>query len=229
MTVHITTEEVALASVAIGGLIGIVSGSIRDRSGERRDHLTRLWEKEIEIYESLLLQVSATRTMYREIRGKFEGTAYGARNPEFPVSGLDKSIERRLPIQLVMFGRDDVQRAYEEYERLGKDAVISLAQVKNASDDVIASAAVAATRGELSGNLDRPLREWPEVASRISELSRILDAIAEADSNLTEVIGMAVRGVPSAGRRQRWPKFLGSKAPLSTVAIKSDFWERSDH
>jgi hypothetical protein len=60
-----------LASVLVGGVIGALGGIFRDRHNERKDHLTRLWEKEIELYESLLLEVDATKSLYRDLRMRY--------------------------------------------------------------------------------------------------------------------------------------------------------------
>src|ERR1022692_323239 len=53
------------------------SGIIRERSNERRDHMTRLWGQEVEMYQSLLLEVQGARKIRRDIRWKFEGFADG--------------------------------------------------------------------------------------------------------------------------------------------------------
>lgn len=208
---QLTTEEVALASVALGGLIGGLGGTLRDRSNERRDHLKRLWEREVAVYESLLLEAASGRRALGDIRMRFTGD--GSWPLELPDSTLDRSAQARVPIQLTMFGRDDVMRAYEESDRLVKDVAISVAQVYNAQQDVVA-------RVKASGHAsDRDVREWPEVSSAIEQVVRLIDAAEEADQNLTKVISAAVRSVPG---RRIWPR---RRSSLSTADIRSDFWD----
>jgi len=208
---HLTTEEVALAGVVIGGLIGSLSGSIRDRSNERRDHGMRIWEKEIEIYESLLLEGRGMQEIRSDIRAKFKG--YGDGKMDFPFSGFDELTKKRLPIQLDMFGRSDVRAAYEECGRLVKELVIVLAQLVNSSRNI---AEVEA------GKLPEDQKISPEeVAGQMADLYVILDAGDEAERHLAKVISDAVQRVPTTGRKR--PRMLFSHKGLPTSAVKIDW------
>jgi hypothetical protein len=104
---HLTTEEVALASAAVGGLIALLGGTARDRSTERRDHLKRLWEKEIEIYESVLLESNARKYTHRRYRFVLESEEEAAeavlKTNSKKLFGIDDLDEIHLPTRLTMF------------------------------------------------------------------------------------------------------------------------------
>jgi hypothetical protein len=207
---HLTTEEVALGGVVIGALIAALSGTIRDRSNEHRNHRTHLWEREIEVYESLLLEVHGMRQIRNDIRLKFDG--YGDGRINFPLSGLDELATKRLPIQLEMFGRSNVQTAYKECERLLKELIIVLAQLKNSSDNI-----AEVETGKLPQD-QKVSRE--EVVGQRTDLFMILDAGDEAEHHLAKTIGDAVQRMPTA-RRKRLLKVLREKS-LPTSAVKID-------
>jgi hypothetical protein len=157
--------------------------------------MTRLWEKEVEIYESLLLEINGTWEIRRDILWKFEGFADGKWKVEFPYTGLDELARKRLSIQLEMFGRSDVNRAYEECQRLFKECVLILAKMKVASDNLAAPEA---------GTLPEDQRiSGEDVARQQVDLFKMLDAADKADLHLTKVVSAAVQRVPTARRSLR--------------------------
>lgn len=129
---HRTTEEVALASVAVGGLIGAFGGSLRDRSNERRDHMVRLWEQETRIYEELLVQVDDWRVMRNRLREQFQGLSdFRLRPGDLDFLG-DKSYQR-IDVQLRMFARPEVMAAWDKIGALLRECVIHMAKFNAAS------------------------------------------------------------------------------------------------
>jgi hypothetical protein len=207
---QLTTEEVALAGVLIGALIGSLSASLRDRSNSQREHGARLWEKEVEIYESLLLQSQAGQKIRSDLRLRFQHIPDW--KLEFEFGGLDELTQKRLPIQLEMFGRPDVQSAYEECDRLLKEQLIALARLVDP--------------GKLPAETQRKSSKVPEDYNHSREeliqywedLFRVLDAADEADDHLTEVISTAVRRVPISRRGGR----LFKRQNLTTSVAKID-------
>lgn len=204
---HITTAEVSLASVLAGGLIGFLGSSFQDRHNTRKDHVTRLWEKEIELYESLLLEAASTRSLFHDLRLRFLQKDILDWEVSFPDSGLDGITSKRIPIQLAMFGRPDIQEAHEECTRLLKECLI-----------VLAGLAAPFMLNQEIDNIDRA-----EMMKLIVDLRRILDAADEAQDHLTDVIRVAVTCIPTP---RKW-KFISMKrgaTKLSTSYVESSFW-----
>lgn len=187
---HLTTEEVALASVAIGGLIGSLAGTARDRSNEGRDHQRRLWEREMEIYESLLLLASSKSAHRDALHFVFEIETTEGRGlwlDKIGKEGADFSTQRRTLAQLSMFGQPKVQQAQKEYERLDAEYAVRWALVMTARNEAAADE-----------NYDPE-----ELAKAIGNELKALDAADKAEQYLTNVITAAARRVPTTTPKKR--------------------------
>ena len=170
---HLTTEEVALASTAIGGMIGFLGGGVRDRSSEHREHLKRLWEKESEIYESLLMESGSRQTQYVKARmaikdgdGIQKSWKQLVENPHY-----DELEDRRLSARLTEFGRPEVREARE---RCNHHHAQFLAYIF------------------MLGSIDPVMKKV-----KIADLEAVLDITDKAEVFLAEVVRDAIRTSPT--------------------------------
>jgi hypothetical protein len=206
---HLTTAETSLASVLVGGVIGVLGGSLQAWRSEHRDHVTRLWEKEVELYESVLLEVNASESLYRDLRMRYRDWIPGW-ELQFPKLSLDRMTENRIRIQLAMFGRPSVQEAHEECTRLLKECVIAMGRLASLTTDQ-----------EEPTELDRD-----KVKRYLEDLLKIVDAADEAQDHLTRVVRDSVTRIPAA-RRGRFLFTRRREIMLPTSFVKSDFWTES--
>jgi hypothetical protein len=194
---HLTTEEVALASVAIGGLIGAFAAGLRDRSTQRRDHMVRLWEQETGIYEDLLVQVDEFRMMRDRVRAQYQGLSdFRLRPGDLDFLG-DKSYQR-LDVRLRMFAFPEVMAVWDRVESLLRECVVHLARFNATPYDQEAD--------DAEGQLARLVQIKDDILAN-------LDQAQEADDRLTEVIKIAVQRVPSARQLPRPPRIRKLRAP----------------
>jgi hypothetical protein len=100
---HFTLIEATLAGAAITGLTSLVAGISIERVTRTREHLARIWEHKLEVYEYLLMksgEIGTTRSVLHH--GLLDGPLPNDLT-QLPKPILDESERRRLEVKLAMF------------------------------------------------------------------------------------------------------------------------------
>jgi len=82
------------------------------RISRRRDHVARLWERQAEVYESVLCQVDWWRELREEMAGRVGRDEVSIVTPPLALSDDDNE-GRRLRARLEIYGERKVREAYE--------------------------------------------------------------------------------------------------------------------
>jgi hypothetical protein len=116
MVMHVTAAEAALAAAAITALSGAITGLIVQRTGRRRDYLTRLWEQRASVYVEALVEIDADQEIRRRVT---QDVIDNKRDKlrETKVDDLSGSLDKaEINIKLGLFGSRKVYDAYGKYK-----------------------------------------------------------------------------------------------------------------
>jgi hypothetical protein len=112
--VHLTAAEAALIGALLGALVTALATLFAQRAAKRIDHLTRIWEREMDVYESILVDSRSWADLRSDGTRRAEQGSPGTEDLiSLPETDIDELKRRRLLVQLEMFGRPDVTAAYE--------------------------------------------------------------------------------------------------------------------
>jgi hypothetical protein len=109
---HLTLGELALGGSAITAAASAVVAVAVSRASRRRDHVSRLWERRAEVYESVLCQVDWWRELREEMAGKVSRDEVSVVTPP-PALSDDDDEGRRVRARLEIYGERKVREAYE--------------------------------------------------------------------------------------------------------------------
>jgi len=101
---HLTVPEAALGAAAITATAGVIGGLVVNGAAKAREHLSRLWNQEIEVYEYLLIQANSWRKM-RDVSTHSQQFTPPAENNE----------SQQLYVRLVMFGAPEIRALYDAH------------------------------------------------------------------------------------------------------------------
>lgn len=108
---YITGVEAALAGSAITAASGAVTGLIVQRTTANRDHLARLWERRIELYDAIALSVDQNEEVAVEAMRLIQKR----RVAEARAIVRDIKKDRALESRINLLSEERVQIAYSKY------------------------------------------------------------------------------------------------------------------
>lgn len=113
---HVTAIEAALVGAAISAMGSTVTGLVIQRSTGTRDHLARLWERQAEAYEAVLVEITRESGKRSDIMAK---TRDNPTKEKIVHAGMPKVsrilTDASLQAKLEMFGTQEVSFAFREY------------------------------------------------------------------------------------------------------------------
>lgn len=110
---HVTASEAALAGVLITGATGWLANRNAQRATRARDHNTRIWEKQVEIYEAILVQTDALGEARASFARYMDAPSIDEKPQDPDIMGLSE--QRKLRIRLTLFGSTEALRAWVAY------------------------------------------------------------------------------------------------------------------
>lgn len=104
----LTTAEATWIGVGIGGVFGGLNAWLVLAATRRKDHQQRIWDRTADLYEHVLFEAAS----WAATRDKLMRT-YRLSGPDREIPTLDQDERLRTLIRLEMFGRREVQDAFE--------------------------------------------------------------------------------------------------------------------
>jgi hypothetical protein len=193
---HLTVSEAAAFGASAAAIISAVAARLGQRSSTVRDHLTRLWERETDIYESILVEASS----WKDVRA--DGTRFlqyrRAGDQEVlisPETDLDEAKRRRMWLQIEMFGRPEVRRAFDSQGESHKEWILAYITLRSSYKQ----------NQDADTGMRPPCKPFDATElERQREIARKAKATADADyTKLIEVIRDAVQQVPRRKKQRR--------------------------
>jgi hypothetical protein len=121
---HLTAGELVLTGSAITAVSSAVVALVVARTGKRRDHVARLWERRVEVYESVLVQVDWHRELRAETTRTVKRDEPELVTPSSPIPE-DENEGRQIRARLQTYGERKVREAYERYLQSEAQVMVS--------------------------------------------------------------------------------------------------------
>ena len=182
---YLTGTEAVLVGALAGSVVTALAAAFAQRAARASDQLTRIWEREMGIYESALVDIGSWTDLRAEGARHFGLRALSDDDlicpPETDVDELER---RRLLVQLEMFGRPEVKAAYEEAGEANKRWLVAYATLRSMyrqnqqANDGLRPPQSAYDRAEIEPHRLAVTKAKAEADARDAQLLEIIQAVA---------------------------------------------------
>ncbi|EWM15305.1 hypothetical protein [Kutzneria sp. 744] len=171
--------------VTLGAIITATVTWLVFAATRRKDHHQRRWERQVEVYERVLLEAAAWTADRAKAMHSLPADGGSA------IAALDEVERRRTRIRLRMFGHQEVRDAFERYA----DAHWTWAGIHAALNELYATQHQVNT-GELPAHQDMS----EEIRAKQSEAKAAQKRADQAETELIDTIEQVLKRVPKSIR-----------------------------